>query len=77
MRQRRHVEIRTLPRGRGECPPPPEEDAQERESWLRFPLPMDGRQSVERALRLLEACQADVNVAAGRSQRAMAQQILD
>src|SRR5260370_28486573 len=47
-------------------------------SWRRrFPLSMDGRQSVERALCLLNTCETDVDVAAGAPQRAMAQQILD
>src|SRR5438105_9013735 len=44
---------------------------------LGFPLPRRGRQPVERALRLLKACEADVDIAAGGLDRAMAQQIPD
>src|SRR5262249_8077505 len=43
---------------------------------LGFPLPRRGRQSVERALRLLQACETDVDIAAGGLDRTMAQQML-
>ena len=44
---------------------------------LGLPLPWRGRQPVERALRLLQACETDVDIAASGPDRAMAQQLLD
>src|SRR5262249_18382994 len=67
----------TPPRGRGGCPPPPREDAWERQSWLPLALHGDGRQAVERTTRLLNAYDTDVGIAAGGADGAMAQEILD
>ena len=52
-------------------------DGSQQYSWLPLALQVDGGQPVEGADGLLKASQADVRVAAGGSEGAMAEQFLD
>jgi hypothetical protein len=54
---------RMLLRERAEYPPPPGEDVQGKNSWLCFPFRIENGEAIQRALRLLNACQADMRVA--------------
>src|SRR5262249_29748783 len=55
----------TRPRGRGECPRPPDEDATERSTWLGVPLSGRRGKAIQRTGSLLDALQTDVRVTAG------------